>query len=157
MRTLVSGHFGENNFVAITGCDGPTDYKKHFRCVLKPCDYTFVPDQDLRQVNKRWTNISEVKDCCLPTRIQPSTFRAEMARTKYSLFLGRGDDGSSRFYDAMKLGVPQIVISDSILQSYLPFKFIVPWRHLVHMHSTRGYLHARWKIWPNFMQKVRTL
>jgi hypothetical protein len=156
MRTLETGLYGENNFVAITGCDGPNDYKQHFLCSLTPCNYTFVRDEDIRKANGSWTGVSETIECCLPDRISRSIFKAEMLRSKYNLFLGRGDDGSSRFYDAMKLGVPQIVISDSILQSYLPFKFIIPWKHLLHMHSAKGYLHKRWQVWNPLLKKVRT-
>jgi hypothetical protein len=72
-----------------------------------------------------------VTGCCLTERLPHQIFLRELALSNFSLTMGRGDPGSSRFFDALATGTPQIVLSARFVRDYAPYSCFVPYKEII--------------------------
>jgi hypothetical protein len=112
------GEVGENSFVAASKCERGMKFK--------PCGINRPRSAPALRSEK--AVIAPVSNCCLKTKLSYSSFLKEMMMSNFSLLIGGGDPGSSRFADAIALSVPQLILSDGFYTRYAPFPCIVPWR-----------------------------
>ena len=70
--------------------------------------------------------------CCLEKELSYESYIEMFKGSNFSLNFRGGDAGSSRTFDAIAMGVPQIIIADRFFADYAPFQCTVPWRNFVH-------------------------
>ena len=70
--------------------------------------------------------------CCLGNRIPYELYIQKFTSSSFALSMRGGDAGSSRTFDAIAMGVPQIVIADKFYSEYAPFQCTVPWHKFVY-------------------------
>ena len=109
------GSVGENSFTAASKCEKNMNFKT---CGINR------PDQLMRE------KVAPVSNCCLKIKLPYDAFLKQMMMSNFSLLIGGGDPGSSRFADAIALSIPQIILSDGFYTRYAPFPCIIPWRKI---------------------------
>jgi hypothetical protein len=117
------GGVGENSFVAASKCEKGMKFKS---CGINRVQFD---DAGTKQ-NKNSMKISPVNNCCLKNKLPYTAFLKQMMMSNFSLLIGGGDPGSSRFADAIALSIPQLILSDGFYSRYAPFPCIVPWRDI---------------------------
>ena len=113
------GGVGVNSFVAASKCEQKMKFK--------PCRINRLQDQ--HSGDETYT-VAPVNNCCLKTKLSYTSFLKQMILSNFSLLIGGGDPGSSRFADALALSIPQIILSDGFYSRYAPFPCIIPWREI---------------------------
>ena len=106
------GNVGQNNFIAASDCENGKHYPM---CRLSE---------------------QAVTRCCLAKKLPFDEYLTLLAKANFSLNIHGGDAGSSRTFDAIMVGVPQLILSDSFFSEYAPFQCVVPWRRFT--HAVRG-------------------
>ena len=80
--------------------------------------------------------------CCLEKRLPYDSYIEMFKGSNFSLNFRGADAGSSRTFDAIAMGVPQIIIADNFFSTYAPFQCTVPWRDFVYqVESEEALLH----------------
>lgn len=113
------GGVGTNSFVAASNCERKMKFKS---CGLNRPKQPNA-DEDVKI-------IAPVNNCCLKVKLSYTSFLKQMMLSNFSLLIGGGDPGSSRFADAIALSIPQIILSDGFYPRYAPFPCIIPWREI---------------------------
>jgi hypothetical protein len=83
--------------------------------------------KDQSQVQELSPYINGASNCCFNKTMDYIEYLYHLASSNFTLMIRGGDAGSSRTFDSISIGTPQIVISDKFMQNYAPFKCIVPW------------------------------
>jgi hypothetical protein len=113
------GVIGQNNLIVASDCVKQKGTKTH-KAKLNLCQ----GGPDYRE---------GATNCCLNEPLAYHNYLRQLVDTNFTLNIRGGDAGSSRTFDAILLGTPQIVISDAFLSHYAPFPCTVPWRKFVTM------------------------
>jgi len=85
--------------------------------------------------------------CCIKRPLPYEEYIKLFSSSNFSLSIRGGDAGSSRAFDAVAMGVPQIAIADEFFTKYAPFQCTVPWRDFVyHVESEDAVLQDAHKV-----------
>jgi len=84
--------------------------------------------------------VSSSVGCCLEQPMVYADYMKEMVHSNFSLNMRGGDSGSSRTYDAIVAGTPQVVVSDGFIWNYAAFTCTVPWSKFVHFVKEKPFL-----------------
>ena len=86
--------------------------------------------------NRRGPN----EGCCLEKKLPYESYIKLFTGSNFSLSIRGGDAGSSRTFDTIAMGVPQIAIADRFYVDYAPFQCTVPWRDCVYHVDSENHL-----------------
>ena len=70
--------------------------------------------------------------CCIQKPMAYGEYLHMLKHSNFSLNIKGGDPGSSRTFDAIAVGTPQIIVSDGFIWTYAPFPCTVPWDEFIH-------------------------
>jgi hypothetical protein len=129
------GDVGVNSFIAASKCEKGMKFKS--------CGVNRIRgvggDNAVTSGNIDDAPVAPVTNCCLKNKLSYSSFLKQMMLSNFSLLIGGGDPGSSRFADALVLSVPQLILSDGFYERYAPFPCIVPWRQITEQISEKDF------------------
>ena len=119
-RRIAMNHFhrvGTNNFIVASQCE------KMKRGTNLAGGYPECTEEYMR-------NNGSV-GCCMQEPMEYKEYLNKLVHANFSLNIRGGDAGSSRTFDAILVGTPQLIVSDAFLYFYAPFPCVVPWWRFV--------------------------